>query len=170
MAIDGDWTRRFSCVEADSAHTCPVAQMGGRNFRCSSSFILPGVVSIHAPTRGATAECPAGVVGNRGATTAGRRFQSTHPRGVRLSIEILSGRRGRVSIHAPTRGATLMIQAVAISFNPRTHAGCDFAHRSEALTPVVSIHAPTRGATRSWKRTAGLGTVSIHAPTRGARP
>ena len=54
-----------------------------------------------------------------------------------------------VSIHAPTRGATIQ-QVRGLS------------------EPVVSIHAPTRGATMS--ALAGLfgGIVSIHAPTRGA--
>ena len=55
-------------------------------------------------------------------------FQSTHPRGVRLPfgsplLIILS-----ISIHAPTRGATLVediIEATDEDFNPRTHEGCD---------------------------------------------
>ena len=54
-----------------------------------------------------------------------------------------------VSIHAPTRGATL--QEV----------------QSE-LSPFVSIHAPTRGATKGSGRILGPVRVSIHAPTRGA--
>ena len=80
-----------------------------------------------------------------------------------------------VSIHAPTRGATLrrllLIGLICLSFNPRTHTGCDsfkitiyivyfsFNPRThtgcDAVFPLsvancfsVSIHAPTRGATR----------------------
>ena len=56
------------------------------------------VVSIHAPTRGAT---PSAL--NMCAPTV---FQSTHPRGVRLLSHGLDETRLVVSIHAPTRGAT----------------------------------------------------------------
>ena len=56
------------------------------------------------------------------------RFQSTHPRGVRLSgIADLNGNVS-ISIHAPTRGATF---------------GLSFLSSSTS----ISIHAPTRGAT-----------------------
>ena len=56
----------------------------------------------------------------------------------------------RVSIHAPTRGATdksSSIKRSSTSFNPRTHTGCDSCRCSYALYVRVSIHAPTRGAT-----------------------
>src|SRR5438270_603292 len=76
-------------------------------------------------------------------------FQSTRPRGARH-------RRGTavhadlcVSIHAPTRGATV-------------HAA------RERLCVVVSIHAPTRGATYRRACAEIDDQVSIHAPTRGA--
>ena len=103
------------------------------------------IVSIHAPTRGATSSLLQPVRRSDG-------FQSTHPHGVRLG-----GCRGaiinkKVSIHAPTRGATKveskrkireMFQSthphgvrlilcvdshLEMSFNPRTHTGCD--HKS----------------------------------------
>ena len=54
-----------------------------------------------------------------------------------------------VSIHAPTRGAT-------ISFN--WNIGLI----------MVSIHAPTRGATLKYRQNGKSKNVSIHAPTRGA--
>ena len=120
-------------------------------------------VSIHAPTRGATARSVS--------MFDPKEFQSTHPHGVRRE-----GQRGlplprQVSIHAPTRGATVMAE-----------------HRS--IRTAVSIHAPTRGATlrvylyvllRLFQSTHPHGVrravrerdiapcrVSIHAPTRGA--
>ena len=101
------------------------------------------MVSIHAPTRGAT-------------------------------ISWWNSEKDmRVSIHAPTRGATYAFTIVddrLTSFNPRTHEGCDIMHHhapscTECFNPrthegcdfkteiprrtkiVVSIHAPTRGAT-----------------------
>ena len=57
-----------------------------------------------------------------------------------------------VSIHAPTRGATSRGASPVQSqhcFNPRTHTGCDVALLKIFRCFVcVSIHAPTRGATQ----------------------
>ena len=99
------------------------------------------------------------------------KFQSTHPRGVRLYKTDASDFPLPVSIHAPTRGAT---------------------PQGTCTSPleVVSIHAPTRGATAlsaqqkadfTFQSTHPRGVrlfvppvyeqvqhVSIHAPTRGA--
>ena len=129
--------------------------------------ILPMLyaVSIHAPTRGATA------------------------------LEIQGRESGeRVSIHAPTRGATPIYhrkQRHPVCFNPRTHTGCDSDIQPRIYgTSGVSIHAPTRGATKwlldftateqfqsthphgvrrlTGQRFSALICVSIHAPTRGA--
>ncbi len=54
-----------------------------------------------------------------------------------------------ISIHAPTRGATV----VYIQFINLT---------------IISIHAPTRGATRYQAHQYQNMIISIHAPTRGA--
>ncbi len=123
------------------------------------------IVSIHAPTRGATARishpCWAGW------------FQSTPPRGGQPLLFGEAVESGDVSIHAPTRGGNRL---PAADRDGRAH---------------VSIHAPTRGATRRPSPSlrprdcfnprphaggnaellrAGEGSthVSIHAPTRGA--
>ena len=98
------------------------------------------------------------------------RFQSTHPHGVRprtfapcRCLDCFNPRTHtgcdnawskalplrRVSIHAPTRGATT-------------------AYRSLMAYCAVSIHAPTRGATLFLGVRAEPFRVSIHAPTRGA--
>ena len=58
-------------------------------------------------------------------------FQSTLPRGERLSIPLKRALHFLVSIHAPTRGATM-------------------SRFRAALDTIVSIHAPTRGATWSF--------------------
>ena len=102
-------------------------------------------------------------------------FQSTHPLGVRLNTFIILPFPSYVSIHAPTRGATLHRERQFrqfLSFNPRTHSGCDarcncLVCRGKCFNPRthsgcdflvhqllhdilnVSIHAPTRGATIS---------------------
>ncbi len=75
-----------------------------------------------------------------------------------------------VSIHAPTRGATLAIYGACrlAGFNPRAHAGRDCAMSLCLPIKIVSIHAPTRGATVSPARYYLGQAVSIHAPTRGA--
>ncbi len=98
-----------------------------------------------------------------------------------------------VSIHAPTRGATVSMwvssiylysfnprphaggdmesvtpQTQRVSFNPRPHAGGDENLQRDDLTALVSIHAPTRGATFAALRHGDRSPVSIHAPTRGA--
>ena len=76
-------------------------------------------------------------------------FQFTHPRGVRPDNGEMVIFQVTVSIHAPTRGATLD--------NCGIGAICD-----------VSIHAPTRGATSISTYAGASRGVSIHAPTRGA--
>ncbi len=99
-------------------------------------------ISIHAPTRGAT------LFTYRG-KSAGIKFQSTLPRGERLRSSHsnfspfnfnprshegsdrerwIDAEYRRISIHAPTRGATR------------------WTERSEQCV-IISIHAPTRGAT-----------------------
>ena len=55
-------------------------------------------------------------------------FQSTHPRGVRRTAPRSSFEHRFVSIHAPTRGATVGLlhrKVASKGFNPRTHEGCD---------------------------------------------
>ena len=143
-------------------------------------------------------------------------FQSTHPHGVRQSqiefyveltkVSIHAPTRGAthpefqknvddlVSIHAPTRGATVLSRSgirPMVSFNPRTHTGCDLGNTHKRFGYCVSIHAPTRGATlltkevisskplfqsthphgvrlNNWSWRNRENGVSIHAPTRGA--
>ena len=55
----------------------------------------------------------------------------------------------RISIHAPTRGATI----------PR---------KTSPDNRMISIHAPTRGATADFLTANKIYYISIHAPTRGA--
>ena len=54
-----------------------------------------------------------------------------------------------ISIHAPTRGATVEHPAIRVS-------------------RIISIHAPTRGATQEPLFHQVRQQISIHAPTRGA--
>ena len=118
-------------------------------------------------------------------------FQSTHPRRVRLTAEFqrLVGRgfnprthagcddaggqvlaEERVSIHAPTQGAT-QLQATSVfsvtfqSTHPR-RVRLDSGMRLRLVG--VSIHAPTQGATHCRAEVVAADDVSIHAPTQGA--
>ena len=100
-------------------------------------------------------------------------FQSTHPHGVRLMPPKKKSKEKTVSIHAPTRGATILVRPVItipVCFNPRTHTGCDLFGWLLWGIDDVSIHAPTRGATRQKMENGAWEdcVVSIHAPTRGA--
>ena len=143
-------------------------------------------VSIHAPTRGATflklvhfefsmfqSTHPRGVrLSVSGSINLQIMFQTTHPRGGATLPQGLLAISVNVSIHAPTRGCDmvlLLLQISLICFNPRTHEGVRLRTTSLAWIPQhVSIHAPTRGATSSICIHLKGSLVSIHAPTRGA--
>ncbi len=98
------------------------------------------IVSIRAPTRGATFVVGIEIVLSK--------FQSAHPHGVRPL--------GRV------HGGGLS------GFNPRTHTGCDVRQIVCSSFWSVSIRAPTRGATVTKSFATKALSVSIRAPTRGA--
>ena len=100
----------------------------------------------------------------------------------------------RISIHAPTRGATVpwaqfdrdlkqfqstLPQGERLpqswrklgrleNFNPRSHKGSDGGRPSKKNSGYISIHAPTRGATDTIYSVDFCTKISIHAPTRGA--
>ena len=80
------------------------------------------VISIHAPTGGATHF-------NDRYYNDFTEFQSTLPRGERLYPPLaLNGDGADISIHAPTGGATkriTLIMADRTYFNPRSHGGSD---------------------------------------------
>ena len=142
------------------------------------------VVSIHAPTRGATPDHdklpdhikfqsthPHGVRQARKVTIQQAiRFQSTHPHGVRHRKAIKAhGARWFQSTHP--HGVRLSLPAITIrkcGFNPRTHTGCDERYlqhtaRQLGFNPRTHTGCDMIAATHSLTI-----TVSIHAPTRGA--
>ena len=107
---------------------------------CRSIRYVP-IVSIHTPTQGVT-------------THAGHSPQYRN-----------------VSIHTPTQGVTgggFLFFLSRKSFNPHTHAGCDYGwHLDYSLTEKVSIHTPTQGVTSSQSDVFDSAKVSIHTPTQG---
>ena len=98
-------------------------------------------------------------------------FQSTHPRGVRLVSCVVAGAEVVFQSTHP-RGVRPSSPEQWPGWNgvsihaPTRGATCLAAHFFEPAD--VSIHAPTRGATAQYTVTADNGQVSIHAPTRGA--
>ena len=80
--------------------------------------------------------------------------------------------RSNVSIHAPTRGATLVravILLLHITFqSTHPHGVRRYVRPYDGVRCAVSIHAPTRGATEKKVIKYQKEEVSIHAPTRGA--
>ena len=118
------------------------------------------LVSIHAPTRGAT---PYLVESGLNCW-----FQSTRPRGARQQLMIQLQMR-YVSIHAPTRGATLFPKAWfhLLGFNPRAHAGRDQIPTEHCIRFMFQSTRP-RGARLKKLKLVKEPLVSIHAPTRGA--
>ena len=121
-------------------------------------------------------------------------FQSTHPRGVRHENIARAIFRFRVSIHAPTWGATshsLWNSLRTPCFNPRTHVGCDACrfrrfHKPCRFNPRTHVGCDSFPVTSLECRFLFQSThprgvrlpgawwpscrnwVSIHAPTWGA--
>ena len=143
------------------------------------------IISIHAPTRGATYQ-------QVHFTVAYIIFQSTLPREERPATPIIVLRNSYISIHAPTRGATTDQRRHRDSntfqstlpreerpadscqthycqhFNPRSHERSDQKKDQLYGSYKISIHAPTRGATEYVEKHKTIDNISIHAPTRGA--
>ena len=78
-----------------------------------------------------------------------------------------------ISIHAPTKGATLMpkksIDTLAkISIHAPTKGATTSIAASNCELMIISIHAPTKGATICSIPYSLFLRISIHAPTKGA--
>ena len=77
-----------------------------------------------------------------------------------------------VSIHAPTKGATILecsIHAAAMCFNPRSHEGSDYGRVDIIVLGKLFQSTLPRRERRRHEQTVKPGYhVSIHAPTKGA--
>jgi len=147
-------------------------------------LVVVRLVSIHAPTRGAT------LITGMDFDIAG--FQSTRPRGARPlagaathalrsfnprahagrdAVALAAANYKGVSIHAPTRGATglgCLCADLVVFQSTRPRGARQYRCGDCRRRKQVSIHAPTRGATSLIACAANSAAVSIHAPTRGA--
>ena len=111
-----------------------------------------------------------GVGEGAGRTT--RKFQSTHPRGVRLDDVGACALGVAVSIHAPAWGATctrVVFSPMVVMFQSTHPRGVRLRGlRRQGHRCAVSIHAPAWGATKSQIARCPPLHVSIHAPAWGA--
>ena len=115
----------------------------GRRFTAAAETIR-GIISIHAPPRGAT------IV--QRARQSVRLFQFTPLREGRPVPRMLPSKSLMISIHAPPRGATMAALPVSntpLNFNSRPSARGDSTLNAAPVACSISIHAPPRGATRS---------------------
>ena len=83
------------------------------------------------------------------------------------------GKRRYISIHAPTWGATALqdrVQQDFIDFNPRTHVGCDAVAALQSLIDILFQSTHPRGVRRVAANASDITElkISIHAPTWGA--
>ena len=143
------------------------------------------IVSIHAPTRGATSKRktimqppqrfnPRAHAGrDNGDAGLQRRTERINPRAhAGRDWRVCAARcLKHVSIHAPTRGATWHIKhmyLISNGFNPRAHAGRD----PKSLNTLIGLRSfnPRAHAGRDCnpRPIFNQRVVSIHAPTRGA--
>ena len=180
---------RLCCASRSGCGACrfnPRAH-AGRDLHHVERVTVRRVVSIHAPTRGATFAVvdlrPAFAVSihapTRGATGRGRglrcccgQFQSTRPRGARPDRHRQERAGGAVSIHAPTRGATWCACSQWLSshqFQSTRPRGARPAWRVRSPPSSWFQSTRPRGARRmAGADRQGVDGVSIHAPTRGA--
>ena len=112
----------------------------------SGGLFTQAIVSIHAPTRGATSHCKYNtcfILVSIHAPTRGATLLS----GGLFTQDI-------VSIHAPTRGATHIANIIHVLLqfqSTHPHGVRREDDENYALVSLVSIHAPTRGATTQPK-------------------
>ena len=71
--------------------------------------------------------------------------------------------------HEGSDSSNLSLSKIGSYFNPRSHEGSDRTDDGDNLSLLhISIHAPTRGATCNEDICVSFYHISIHAPTRGA--
>ena len=120
------------------------------------------LISIHAPTRGATNHA---LKQKRGLI-----FQSTLPREERPYLKSLSSfsRLFQSTLPREERQRHDRVFITILYFNPRSHERSDHDRHVTLWDLGISIHAPTRGATVPSRPQVQWYGISIHAPTRGA--
>ena len=98
-------------------------------------------------------------------------FQSTLPRRERHGTAATKYEPYKISIHAPTKGATLRNCLPCLFCRISIHAptkGATSSSKIHSTFFAISIHAPTKGATGAIYKKFADNPISIHAPTKGA--
>ncbi len=122
-----------------------------------------GIVSIHAPARGATRVRRGLQEGSRGFNPRARTA-----RDLRTSERLAMRWELQSTLPHEARRSSWRRWDNHGCFNPRARTGRDAARDHAPLPNLVSIHAPARGATPLVPRLLEVLGVSIHAPARGA--
>ena len=120
------------------------------------------IISIHAPTRGATFQFCFCFISCW--------FQSTLPREERQSFGKIKWQKIYFNPRSHERSDKNLFTPPSINlyFNPRSHERSDIKASATEPNFSISIHAPTRGATILTMYLWYILHISIHAPTRGA--
>ena len=82
-------------------------------------------------------------------------------------MEILS----KISIHAPVKGATWLVNYIEDNQLISIHApvkGATVGILKAVASTHISIHAPVKGATQGRRSSREVNMISIHAPVKGA--
>ena len=127
------------------------------------------IISIHAPTKGATQSEESEISSKKyfnprshegsdsAAPERNHRRSYFNPRSHEGSDRVLGvvTTSLTISIHAPTKGATTFPGQRSHDkwyFNPRSHEGSDVKVRIQIHVVAISIHAPTKGATKKVRQ------------------
>ena len=100
-----------------------------------------------------------------------KRFQSTHPRGVRPDDDVTCRSVGSISIHAPSWGATtpeVALSTIRHNFNPRTLVGCDDEENGKNGSRWNFNPRTLVGCDIYLAKFLTVFFISIHAPSWGA--
>ncbi len=144
-----------------------------------------GIISIHAPAKGATAYSIA--------ASSQMRISIHAPAKGATPLRYAEIYDLNISIHAPAKGATMQAELQRTGygafqstlprrerqrcpvprtrdtyFNPRSREGSDLAVDKDAVIKGISIHAPAKGATKPHGVFVCARRISIHAPAKGA--
>ncbi len=122
------------------------------------------IVSIHAPTRGATF--------GTSSEDGGMMFQFTRPRGARLAISRARARDTQFQFTRPrgARPAGVVFPPFSIRFNSRAHAGRDLRFDPAYAVCVRFQFTRPRGARHQETRRQKSWSVFQFTRPRGARP
>ena len=151
-------TRYGSILSFQSTHPC-----GVRRVKVAKSANL-SVISIHAPTWGAT-------LGGRWSRDCGLYFNPrTHVGCDRIQGNaLLRWKNFNPRTHVGCDLDSKIIVGNARNFNPRTHVGCDDITRSTAAIILRFQSTHPRGVRHSESdKLRDSALISIHAPTWGA--